>query len=54
MIDFDTLRVTHAGTVVLAGGFCSFFIIHQANSKSVKIVQRSVKSQEKVREFFRF
>ena len=26
MIDFDTLRVTHAGTVVLASGFCSLLL----------------------------
>ena len=25
MIDFDTLQVMHPGTVVLAGGFCSFY-----------------------------
>ena len=27
MIDFDTLRVRHAGTVVLASGFCSFLLV---------------------------
>ena len=25
MIDFDTLRVRHAGREVLASGFCSFY-----------------------------
>ena len=34
--------------------FSVFFIIHLANFRSVKIVQKSVKSQGKVREFFSF
>ena len=34
--------------------FSVFFIIHLANLRSVKIVQKSVKSQRKVREFFSF
>ena len=45
VIDFDTLQVMRAGTVVLACSFCSFLIIHQVHSRSVKIVQRSGKSQ---------
>ena len=37
--------MTFAGIVVLISGFQCFFIIHLANLRSVKIVQRSVKSQ---------
>ena len=31
MINFDTLRVTHAARVVLAGGFCSFLLFAKLN-----------------------
>ena len=56
-IYFDTIRVIqvmHAGTEVLVRGFSFILIIHLANSKSVKIVQRTVKSPEKIREHFSF
>ena len=38
-MDFDNIRVTREETVVFVSSFRSF------NSRSVKIVQRSVKSQ---------
>ena len=38
------------GTVVLVSGFRSFFIIHLATSRSAKIVQRSVKKSQLLRD----
>ena len=46
--------VMFAGIVVLISGFLVFFIIHLANLRSGKIVQKSVKSEGKDREFFSF
>ena len=46
MIDVDTLRVSDACWNCSFGRWFVFlFIIRQANSRPVKIVQRSVKSQ---------
>ena len=41
MMDFDTLRVMRAGTVVVAGGFCSFLLFTKDSENCLEVSEKS-------------